>query len=165
MAMCSYGLEDRGLLITPEVAAWIMLYCDKRDGCIPATVQKMVDEGTFAEMLASESKELPDDYSDAALAAECLSDMDIEVTTCSQFDGTACTLTLPEDETRIGCTWSFSDKFLAYIPLQRLPNLFQAAYSSGKEIIKELKDTMGDILPDDFDYQSFLVEISGTYFC
>ena len=83
---------------------------------------------------------------------------------CSNFSGEAFALlddgrddygnsvTLPYDET------------IYYLEFSKYPMLFGTAYNSIHEIVVEMRDKLGSLLPSDFDYRSNLRHIVGTYF-
>lgn len=63
--------------------------------------------------------------------------------------------------------WSNTIEFcrdtIHYIVL-RYPTLFHAPYKNMDDVVDELKEKIGEYLPDDFDYRSRICEIVGTYF-
>lgn len=63
--------------------------------------------------------------------------------------------------------WSNTKVFcgdtIHYIGL-RPPTLFYAPYKTMDDIVDELKESLGEYLPDDFDYRSRICSIVGTYF-
>lgn len=58
----------------------------------------------------------------------------------------------------------YSSEVLTYVPLSKYPTLFKKAYNNMDEIIAELKEALGEYLPDDFNYRGKLCHISGTYY-
>lgn len=44
----------------------------------------------------------------------------------------------------------------------KFASLFEAAYSSKEELIEEFKSDLGDLLPEDFDYEKYVGEYSYT---
>lgn len=48
--------------------------------------------------------------------------------------------------------------------LNKFPQLFQAAYDSIEDIVKELKQQIGHLLPDNYDIASHIFFIEGVYF-
>lgn len=58
----------------------------------------------------------------------------------------------------------YSDDAIYYLPTKKCSTLFKAAYSSFDEIIAEFKKTIGEYLPEDFDYRNNFRMITGTYF-
>ena len=63
-----------------------------------------------------------------------------------------------------GNTEEYDSDILFYVPLSNYPTLFKKAYNDMDEIISELKEKLGEYLPDDFDYRSRIYHISGTYY-
>lgn len=53
-------------------------------------------------------------------------------------------------------------KGLVYLPLLKKPNHFAASYESTDEMLTELKNTFGLVLPVDFDYGQHLCDITGV---
>lgn len=65
-------------------------------------------------------------------------------------------------------TWdnstSYSCDEVYYVPLKKCPSLFDTAYKDINEIIEELKEKIGEYLPEDYDYRSNIRHIVGTTF-
>ena len=61
-------------------------------------------------------------------------------------------------------TKEYDNDILFYVPLYNYPTLFKKAYNDMDEIISELKEKLGEYLPEDFDYRSKIYHISGTYY-
>lgn len=59
---------------------------------------------------------------------------------------------------------SYSCEEVPYVPLKKYPSLFRAAYKDFNEIIEELKEEIGEYLPEDYDYRSNIRHIIGTTF-
>ena len=53
--------------------------------------------------------------------------------------------------------------YLYFLPLMHFPTLFTRAYPSIEHAVIELKSVIGGYLPEDFDYESNLKHIVGTY--
>ena len=51
-----------------------------------------------------------------------------------------------------------------YVELNKMPTLFAAPYKNMCEVIDELKNKLGEYLPNDFDYKRQIRLISGTYY-
>jgi hypothetical protein len=81
-----------------------------------------------------------------------------------EFTGEAQELTDEGTYTWHGNREYYDGDILVYVPLLKYPTLFKKAYNDMDEIIAELKDKLGEYLPDDFDYRSKLCHISGTYY-
>lgn len=82
----------------------------------------------------------------------------------SEFTGEAQELTDSGAGTWCGDTKEYSSDILFYIPLSKYPTLFKKAYNNMDEIISELKEQLGEYLPEDFDYRSRIRHICGTYY-
>lgn len=59
---------------------------------------------------------------------------------------------------------SYREDWITYIPCSLLPSLFKRAYRDVDEIIEEMKQKVGELLPDDYDYRKNIVHVVGTYF-
>ena len=59
---------------------------------------------------------------------------------------------------------SYSCDEVPYVPLKKYPSLFSTAYKDFNEIIEELKEEVGEYLPEDYDYRSNIRHIIGTTF-
>ena len=53
---------------------------------------------------------------------------------------------------------------VVYVQTLHFPTLFRNAYNNMDEIVEELKNRVGEYLPEDFDYRSRIRHICGTYF-
>lgn len=82
----------------------------------------------------------------------------------SEFTGEAQELTDDGAFLWGGAREYYDGDILVYVPLSKYPTLFKKAYNDMDEIIAELKDKLGEYLPDDFDYRGNLCHISGTYY-
>lgn len=51
---------------------------------------------------------------------------------------------------------------IVYLPLHKKPDYFKASYADTAEMLKEVKDTLGLVLPPEFDYGQHLCEITGV---
>lgn len=56
----------------------------------------------------------------------------------------------------------YNCKEVFYIPLEKAPSLFEKAYDDIEEVISELKEKIGDCMPEGYDYQSNICHIVGT---
>lgn len=63
------------------------------------------------------------------------------------------------------CSTSYSCDEVPYVPLRKYPSLFRAAYKDFNEIIEELKEKIGEYMPEDYDYRANIRHIIGTTFC
>ena len=54
------------------------------------------------------------------------------------------------------------DDYVYYVPVEKYPSLFKTAYNNMDELVAELKESLGEYLPADFDYRSNIRHIVGT---
>jgi len=63
------------------------------------------------------------------------------------------------------CDQEFSEQetgdYFYFLDLDRSPSLFRPAYTDFGEIIQEVKSKIGEILPPDFPFEEYLLEILG----
>lgn len=59
---------------------------------------------------------------------------------------------------------TYSNEEIAYVQVSNYPTLFRKAYNNIGEIVEEFKDKIGKYLPEDFDYESRIRHICGTYY-
>ena len=59
---------------------------------------------------------------------------------------------------------SYSCDEVPYVPLRKYPSLFGAVYKDFNEIIEELKEKIGEYMPEDYDYRANIRHIIGTTF-
>lgn len=63
------------------------------------------------------------------------------------------------------CDQEFSEQetgdYFYFLDLNRSPSLFRPAYTDFGEIIQEVKSKIGEILPPDFPFEEYLLEILG----
>ena len=63
------------------------------------------------------------------------------------------------------CDHEFSEQetgdYFYFLDLNRSPSLFRPAYTDFGEIIQEVKSKIGEILPPDFPFEEYLLEILG----
>lgn len=60
------------------------------------------------------------------------------------------------------CSISCNCDEVPYVPIKKYPSLFRSAYKDFNEIIEELKEKIGECLPEDYDYRSNIRHIIGT---
>lgn len=161
MSMSTYGIKDTGLLITDEIAAYIVLAVERENNNVPAAVQSALDDGSFRQKVLDKSPEIPEDYLDIAFAHECLEEKGVGDIYYSAFEGSASTLQLPGNAETDLRTWEYDDDYIAYLPT-KAPNLFKAVYSSPDELVQELRARLEGILPKDFDLRPYIADIDGT---
>ena len=56
----------------------------------------------------------------------------------------------------------YDEDQIYYLPLGKYPSLFRAAYENVDEVIAEVKETLGEYLPDNFPYRDNIRHIVGT---
>lgn len=175
MSMNTYVVTDNGLLLTQEIATWVILAYNKKSEGLSPEVLELVNSGRFAELAKDDSGEVPDELCKALgfdsldfivlyeLASDYLGEFQEACIHYSEFEGSATLLTFPEEKDAIPNEWDFSGSDLWYIPLQKEPSLFaKQVYASGDDIVQEMNERMQEILPENFDYRSALVSIVGT---
>ncbi|WP_289026744.1 hypothetical protein [uncultured Flavonifractor sp.] len=84
----------------------------------------------------------------------------------SSFDGQVNTL-FPE-RAKEALQASFEDDYIVFIPCERAPDLFYAAYESPEKLLEEFQEVFkehGIELPEGFDWWKRIVSIDGTIFC
>lgn len=168
--MCEYPLKEIGLLVTPEIAAYIILASDQMEGTeLPAEVQAAIDDGSIHQKIMDGDPML-EDYFDIALADDVLKDgplraRSIDPTWCNEFTGEATTYRLPNDTQTKERTWYYSEENFVMIPVRRESTLFEPAYNHPDDLIKEIRQELKDILPKNFNIRPYIVKVDGTYFC
>jgi hypothetical protein len=80
----------------------------------------------------------------------------------SDFTGEA-TCINDEGEDVWSDTYYYDNNELICVPL-RIPKLFERVYSNIDEMVNELKEKLGEYLPDGYDYKSRICHICGTYY-
>lgn len=58
----------------------------------------------------------------------------------------------------------YKEDWITYIPCDCQFTLFKRAYRDVDEIIEEMKQKVGGLLPEDYDYRNNIVHVVGTYF-
>lgn len=90
---------------------------------------------------------------------EELEDRGYEIQIVGNFSGGTYAITPDEMEFDYDM---YTDETLYYIPLDRTPKMFDVAYKNMDEIVNEIKDKIGEYLPDNFSYENNLKHIVGT---
>lgn len=164
MSMDTYGFHEFGLILAPEICAYIMKFDDEQNRCVPDTVWDAVNDGNFNRLAASEDPSLPQDYRNPALAQEALEAYGIDVVYCSEFTGLAAALDNTKTASRV---FKYDDAYMACLVLNRPSNPLSASYADLDEIITELRDRLTvdnkPILPANLDIRPFICEITGVY--
>lgn len=165
--MQEYSISDIGLVITPEIAAYINLAADVQGECVPDEILALLDSGDFAEMAKHDAFGLPMDYGDVASAQDSLEMMNLEGVHCSEFTGNVSTINWDGTEIKNVAEGQFQESyeadFLCYIQAQKETSLFKSAYPDAKSLLDEFREHFKGVLPDDFDYAPYVCSISGTY--
>ena len=81
----------------------------------------------------------------------------------SQFTGEAFYVTDNGDVAWNNST-SYNCDEVYYMPCDKYPSLFSAAYKDINEMIEEFKQRIGEYMPDGYDYRSNIRRIVGTTF-
>ena len=165
MSMNTYPVnEPCGFLITPDVAAMIMLKKAKDAGELEPYVEEFLDGFSIFESVRTGllSASVMDEYSDPQLVFDEFSDK-FGMNVLPEFEGTI--KTLFEDKASQHLYETYGDEHVFYIPANKAPSLFEAAYKDPEEICQEFKDKLGEYLPEEFEYWPNIVEITGTYYC
>lgn len=147
--------------ITPDVAAMIMLKKAKDAGELEPYVEEFLDGFSIFEAVRTEllSPSVLEEYGDPQLVYdEFVNKFDIRLD--PEFEGTI--ETLFEDKASRQLYETPYDEHIFFIPAKKEPDLFKAAYSNPEEIYQEFKDLLGEYLPDEFDYWTNIVKITGT---
>ena len=140
--MNEYPICETALYIDPELAAYIGLALDKKNGSIPEEIQKFLDEGRFAQLARENSEILQDYYPADDLPEKCMNTVFNKEISCDT---------------------------IRYIPTDREVSLFHATYESSYELLAEFKGKVEDFcggfleLPEDFDWFARIVEICAVY--
>ncbi len=120
------------------------------------------------ETLRLIAKKLFSDYTDEKYnKAMGLYVYDIKEKLSLNYEGefTGSTYPLKED----GCPDFFSEdnyssNILLYLPLEKEISLFKTSYKNMEEVVSEIRNKIGDYLPDDYNYRKNICLICGTYY-
>lgn len=139
MSMQDYGVNDYGLLVNYETLKLM-------------TEAKLADDFDPDDFFGNDVSYAEDFYEKGIL--EYIGD----------FTGEACLIN--DDGTD---AWGsevnvYREDWITYIPCDRQSTLFKRAYRDVDEIIEEMKQKVGELLPDDYDYRKNIVHVIGTYF-
>lgn len=162
MSMNTYPLNDVGLVIDDEAAAYINLSNSRNlKQKLPEEIQKIIDNGEFEKL--ARTGQLPCDYHNLSDVHDIIESFSCY---CSEFNGSVSSF-LP-DKTNEPMDQSYDDDMLLYVPLSKAPDYFKATYASHEEMLQEIQNCFAEHsieFPDDFDWWRRIVEINGTYFC
>lgn len=152
MSMNTYPLKEMAaLVITRELTVLINTQTwPNEEGLNPADM-------TPEELIAN--------YGSDSDAGDALGSKDIDVCFCSEFEGTASPLKIPDDTEDHDI--HFDDDYLVYIPCENTPSLFAPAYASFEDLVDEFRRKLTDAGYDltDFPLEDYVCELNGTYFC
>ena len=165
MSMNTYPVnEPCGFLITPDVAAMIMLKKAKDAGELEPYVEEFLDGFSIFEAVRTEllSPSVLEEYSDPQLVFDEFSEK-FGMNVLPEFEGTV--KTLFEDEADRTIYETYGDEHVFYIPVAHQPEFFKAVYKDPQEIYDEFKELLKDYLPEEFSYWANIVTIDGTYYC
>lgn len=172
MSMQSYpAKEHHAFYVDHVVTAHIMLALDKELGEVPEEIQKILDEGgmeafTKAAIAYDETLDDNDYFCDAFELSNRLEDTNlghsVGVVPYSNFDGTVDS-TYP-DRAKRSVEQSLSEETFGLILPGREESLFEKAYESPEELMEEYKHDLEGVLPDDFDWWAYMVDVDGTTF-
>ena len=139
MSMQDYGVNDYGLLVDYETL-------------------KLMTQAKYGDEFD------PDDFygNDIRYAEEFYEDGILEY--IGDFTGETCRINDDGLDSWGGEAESYRGEWMVYIPCDRVPSLFNRAYRDVNEIIEEMKDKVGPLLPSDYDYRKNIVHVVGTYF-
>ena len=185
MSMNTYPVQTSMVLyINHLVLPFIMLKRDMEDNELPVGVQALLDTGKFSDAVyepihlddfkaehpeyADLDELIPDYYYDVAEAYDFITDTDTGCTFLCQTEGEICTVNPEEVEHPIEETVNCDD--VIYLTPYRNASHFKAAYSSMNEVVKEFKERLDGILPENvrpkcFDIRTHICSIDGTYYC
>lgn len=178
-------VQDYGLLLTPEIAPYFILAAGKKTGHVPDELLAAEKDGTLATKATWKAPRCVFEDTtlyDAWRAKEAIEDAFGEgaPTLClvSDFEGTAATIpdkNAPLDETGApavenGVEYDYGDRHggqeIGYMPLDRAPSMYEAAYEDKAAMVRETMDKLAAInveLPGgETTVARHLVAISGT---
>lgn len=143
MSMRDYAVQDIGLVLDKETLK------------------------NISRKLYAEEYETKEDFNEAFEEDPYGFFEDVEskfgLSSCCNFTGEAIVMT-DDGLDDWGNSIDYHDDSIYYLPIMKRPSLFKVAYNSIEEVVAEFKETLGDFLPEDFDYKKQFRLISGTYF-
>jgi len=77
------------------------------------------------------------------------------------MEGTCCTIKEGEPG---GCEEFEAEDSFFFLEVDRYPSLFEASYATYEEALKALKEQVGKLLPENFEYEKRFVEFFGVSF-
>lgn len=165
MSMNTYPFDKPALWVDKELAAYLALALDKKNGTVDEKVSDMSIEA-FAALLKDDA--IPECYADPDLYElfEFLQDMGDPYVPCHlpEFEGSITTLC--PDKTEDALDENVDETNILVLIPQKEVGPVGSAYDSEKELLDEFRDYLSDVeLPADFDWWKRLAQVSGTYFC
>lgn len=139
MSMQDYGVNDYGLLVNYET---LKLMAEAKLG----------DEFDPDDFFGNDVSYVVDFYEEGIL--EYIGD----------FTGETCQICDDGTDEWGGEMENYREEWIAYISCDRQPTLFRRAYRDVDEIIEEMKQKVGELLPDDYGYRKNIVHVIGAYF-
>lgn len=159
-------LEPACCIITPDLAATIVLYAKKQQGTMSEEALELLqkfgykkvanDYGLLEKCLDSDPADIYDKAEPILRAAH------IEFTYATFFDGEGISINAEDIPDPISI--HYDNDYVVYIPAQREMNLFRAAYADVQELVDEFKKQLQTLLPDEIDLRPYVASISGTYY-
>ena len=134
MSMITSVFHTYGFLITDDAANRILQYVKKTSPALYERFSDSESELSFQEYLSEE-------YDGC------------------QY-GTADYMTVWRIKDREELDLNPGDQFYI-LELEHFPQLFSQAYASYEEVVRELQEKLGNLLPPDFPFDNYLVEIMG----
>ena len=137
MSMRDYGVNDYGLIVNEET-------------------MKLLASKVVKEYTEEDYEENSEYYTDELYEKGIIEYI-------SEFTGES--TEIGDDGSNL---WSSGEQYscdsIYYVSLYNYSTLFKAAYENMDVLINELKERVGEYLPDDFDYRSNIRHITGTYY-
>lgn len=103
-------------------------------------------------------------HDDAPAFIEELRDR-LDLVYVSGFDGEAIRLRDDGTDDFANTHSCYSDDEVNYVPLYMGPKLIGTAYRDMDEIVEEIRDRIGEYLPEDYNIREDICHIVGTTFC
>lgn len=178
-------VQDYGLLLAPEIAPYFILAAGRKSGDVPKELLAAEKDGTLATKATWKAPRCV--FEDTTLYAAWRAKEDVEdafgdaapmLCLVSEFEGTAATI--PDKNAPLGETgepvvvdgveYSYGDRRggqeIGYMPLDRAPAMYEAAYENKAAMVRETMDKLAAIgveLPGgEAAVARYLVAVSGT---
>lgn len=153
------------VILDDHAVANIILAVRQKGGTVPESVQELVDAGRF-QKAASDFTDDGYDVLDGELffdkgeAFDILYGKELNADYFCEFYGDVVYLDADGNPTDRHRTLS-SAELLVFLP-SRQPAMFQTAYASMDELVREIRNALEGYLPEDFDLLSRVVSVEGT---